>query len=60
MQYTTNLNLKKPEATDLYDIGNENDNMDVEISIVKLVACKMKLSMVKLQKIMPAQTRHTA
>ena len=28
MQYTTNLNLKKPEATDLYDIGNENDNMD--------------------------------
>ena len=28
MQYTTNFNLKKPEGTDLYDIGNENDNMD--------------------------------
>lgn len=28
MQYTTNYNLKKPEGTDLYNIGNENDNMD--------------------------------
>lgn len=28
MEYTENLNLKKPEATDLYDIENENDNMD--------------------------------
>jgi hypothetical protein len=29
MQTTTNYNLKKPETTDVYDIGNENDNMDV-------------------------------
>jgi hypothetical protein len=28
MEYTENLHLNKPEATDLYDIGNENDNMD--------------------------------
>ncbi len=29
MQYTTNLNLKKPEYTDPADIQNINDNMDV-------------------------------
>lgn len=29
MQYTTNLNLKKPEYTDTADIQNINDNMDV-------------------------------
>ncbi len=28
MEYTENLHLNKPEATDLYDIENENDNMD--------------------------------
>ena len=34
MEYTTNLQLKKPEATDLYDIGNENDNMDALDTII--------------------------
>ncbi|MBQ9607114.1 MAG: hypothetical protein IJV16_08055 [Lachnospiraceae bacterium] len=29
MEYTANLNLKKPEPTDPYDIQNENDNMDI-------------------------------
>ena len=29
MNHTTNLELKKPEATDYYDIQNENDNMDI-------------------------------
>lgn len=28
MNYTTNLNLKKPETTDAMDIGDINDNMD--------------------------------
>ena len=29
MNYTTNLNLKKPEYTDTKDIGDINDNMDI-------------------------------
>ncbi|WP_407310903.1 glycine-rich domain-containing protein [Desulfosporosinus sp. SB140] len=29
MQTTTNFGLKKPDPTDAYDIGNENDNMDI-------------------------------
>lgn len=29
MNYTDNLNLKKPEGTDVYNIENENDNMDI-------------------------------
>lgn len=29
MEYTENLNLKKPEQDDYYDIENENDNMDI-------------------------------
>lgn len=29
MEYTKNLNLKKPESDDEYDIQNENDNMDI-------------------------------
>ena len=28
MQYTENYNFKKPEDDDIYDIQNENDNMD--------------------------------
>lgn len=28
MQYTDNLNLKKPESSDFYDVGDQNDNMD--------------------------------
>ena len=28
MQYTENLNLKKPESSDFYDVGDQNDNMD--------------------------------
>ena len=28
MNYTTNLNLKKPESTDFYDVDDQNDNMD--------------------------------
>ena len=28
MQYTQNYNFKKPEDDDIYDIANENDNMD--------------------------------
>ena len=29
MEYTENYDLKKPEGTDIYDIKNENDNMDI-------------------------------
>jgi hypothetical protein len=29
MQNTTNFNLNKPEGTDIYNIANENDNMDI-------------------------------
>ncbi len=29
MQYTEHLNLNLPEATDPYDIGNENENMEI-------------------------------
>lgn len=29
MQETTNLGLKKPDASDFYDVGDNNDNMDV-------------------------------
>lgn len=29
MKYTENCNLKKPDKTDLYDIENENENMDM-------------------------------
>lgn len=36
MEYTTNLNLKKPEQDDFYNIENENDNMDkIDTEIVK-------------------------
>lgn len=35
MQTTTNYELKKPETTDIYDISNENDNMDVIDAIMK-------------------------
>ena len=29
MKYTSNLNLKKPEQDDFYNIENENDNMEI-------------------------------
>lgn len=29
MKYTTNYNLKKPDATDFYDVQNDNDNADI-------------------------------
>lgn len=29
MKYTNNFNLKKPDKTDLYNIENENENMDI-------------------------------
>ena len=29
MQYTENYKFKKPDDDDIYDIGNENDNMDM-------------------------------
>lgn len=29
MKYTKNCNLKKPDQTDMYNIENENDNMDM-------------------------------
>lgn len=29
MNYTTNLNLKKPEGTDFYNVGDFNDNADI-------------------------------
>ena len=29
MQYTNSYRLKKPDQDDAYDIGNENDNMDL-------------------------------
>ncbi len=36
MEYTTNLNLKKPGQDDFYNIENENDNMDkIDAEIVK-------------------------
>lgn len=28
MQYTDNINLKKPDTTDFYDVGDFNDNAD--------------------------------
>ena len=28
MKYTKNLNLKKPEQDDFYNVENDNDNMD--------------------------------
>lgn len=39
MQYTANLNLKKPIATDYYDIEHQNGNMDIldtEIQTLKV------------------------
>lgn len=35
MNYTTNYELKKPAGTDFYDIGNENDNMDILDRVIK-------------------------
>ena len=36
MEYTANLNLKKPEQDDFYNIENENDNMDkIDTEIAK-------------------------
>lgn len=35
MKYTRNYQFKKPDSDDAYDIQNENDNMDVVISIVE-------------------------
>ena len=29
MTKTTNYELKKPESTDFYDVGDQNDNMDI-------------------------------
>ena len=29
MKYTKNYQFKKPDSDDAYDIGNENDNMDL-------------------------------
>lgn len=29
MTTTTNYELKKPESTDFYDVGDQNDNMDI-------------------------------
>ena len=29
MSYTINLNLKKPEGTDFYNVGDFNDNADI-------------------------------
>lgn len=34
MKYTENFNLKKPEKTDLYNIENENENMDILDSLI--------------------------
>ena len=35
MQYTENLNLKKPDASDFYNVEDQNDNMDAIDEAVK-------------------------
>ena len=44
MNYTENLHLKKPEQTDVYDVGDFNDNCDTLDAYItdELVAPKAK------------------
>lgn len=41
MKYTTNYNLKKPEATDYVKIADLNDNADVIDTVMDTVATGM-------------------
>lgn len=38
MNYTTNLNLKKPEGTDFYDVGDFNENADIIDAVLAALA----------------------